>query len=50
MLLAAAAGSLLWRSLDWPLVGDAATFHLTGNEVRLLASGQKESASQSSTP
>jgi hypothetical protein len=33
--LAAIAGWLLWRSLGWPLVGDATIFHFIGNQVLL---------------
>jgi hypothetical protein len=35
--LAAAAGSLLWRSLDWPLVGDAAIFHFMAGQMQMGA-------------
>jgi hypothetical protein len=35
--LAAAAGALLWRSLDWPLVGDAAIFHFIAGQMQMGA-------------
>lgn len=35
--LAAAAGLLLWRSLDWPLVGDAAIFHFIAGQMQMGA-------------
>ena len=35
--LAAAAGALLWRSLDWPLVSDAAIFHLIAGQMQMGA-------------
>ena len=35
--LAAAAGALLWHSLDWPLVGDAAIFHFIAEQMRMGA-------------
>jgi hypothetical protein len=35
--LAAAAGSLLWRSLDWPLVGDASIFHFIAGQMQMGA-------------
>ena len=35
--LAAATGLLLWRSLDWPLVGDAAIFHFIAGQMQMGA-------------
>ena len=35
--LAVACGLLLWRSLDWPLVGDAAIFHFIAGQMRMGA-------------
>ena len=35
--LAAAAGLLLWRSLDWPLVGDASIFHFIAGQMQMGA-------------
>jgi len=35
--LAAAAGLLLWRSLDWLLVGDAAIFHFIAGQMQMGA-------------
>ncbi len=35
--LAAAAGALLWRSLDWPVVGDAAIFHFIAGQMQMGA-------------
>lgn len=35
--LAVAAGLLLWRSLDWPLVGDAAIFHFIAGQMQMGA-------------
>ena len=35
--LALAAGALLWRSLDWPLVGDPAIFHFIAAQMRMGA-------------
>ena len=35
--LAVVAGWLLWRSLDWPLVGDAAIFHFVAGQMRMGA-------------
>jgi hypothetical protein len=35
--LAAATGALLWRSLDWPLVGDAAIFHFIAGQMQMGA-------------
>jgi hypothetical protein len=35
--LAAVAGALVWRSLDWPLVGDAAIFHFIAGQMRMGA-------------
>jgi hypothetical protein len=35
--LAIAAGWLLWRSLDWPLVGDATIFHFIAGQVQMGA-------------
>ncbi|HEY6995859.1 MAG TPA: hypothetical protein VH397_19315 [Xanthobacteraceae bacterium] len=35
--LAAAAGLLLWRSLNWPLVGDAAIFHFIASQMQMGA-------------
>jgi hypothetical protein len=35
--LAAVAGALLWRSLDWPLDGDAAIFHFIARQMRMGA-------------
>lgn len=35
--LAASAGWLLWRSLDWPLVGDATVFHFIASQMRMGA-------------
>jgi hypothetical protein len=32
--LAAVAGFLLWRSLDWPLAGDAAIFHFIARQMQ----------------
>jgi hypothetical protein len=32
--LAAAAGVLLWHSLDWPLIGDATIFHFIADQMR----------------
>ena len=32
--LAAAVGLLLWHSLDWPLIGDAAIFHFIADQMR----------------
>ena len=34
VLLAVAAGCLLWRSLDWPLVGDATIFHFIAAQMQ----------------
>jgi hypothetical protein len=36
-LLAAAAGLLLWHSLNWPLIGDAAIFHFIAGQMRMGA-------------
>src|SRR4029077_16734821 len=33
----AMAGWLLWRSLDWPLVGDATIFHFISNQILMGA-------------
>ena len=35
--LAIAAGWLLWRSLDWPLVGDATIFHFIAGQFQMGA-------------
>ena len=35
--LVAAAGALLWRSLDWPVVGDAAIFHFIAGQMQMGA-------------
>ena len=35
--LAVAAGLLLWRSLNWPLVGDAAIFHFIAGQMQMGA-------------
>jgi hypothetical protein len=35
--LAAAAGALLWCSLSWPLVGDAAIFHFIAGQMQMGA-------------
>jgi hypothetical protein len=35
--LAVVAGWLLWRSLDWPLVGDAAIFHFIASQFQMGA-------------
>jgi hypothetical protein len=35
--VAVACGLLLWRSLDWPLVGDAAIFHFIAGQMRMGA-------------
>jgi hypothetical protein len=35
--LAAAAGALLWRSLGWPVVGDAAIFHFIAGQMQMGA-------------
>jgi hypothetical protein len=35
--LAAVTGGLLWRSLDWPLVGDATIFHFIAGQMKLGA-------------
>jgi hypothetical protein len=44
--LAAAAGALLWCSLSWPLVGDAAIFHFIARRSGLgtgpAASGRRD--------
>jgi hypothetical protein len=37
LLLACLAGWLLWRSLSWPLVGDAAIFHFIANQMAMGA-------------
>jgi hypothetical protein len=33
LLLAVVTGWLLWRSLDWPLVGDATIFHFIAGQM-----------------
>jgi hypothetical protein len=35
--LAISAGWLLWRSLDWPLVGDATIFHFIAGQFQMGA-------------
>lgn len=35
--LAAVTGWLLWRSLDWPLVGDATIFHFIAGQMKMGA-------------
>ncbi len=35
--LAAVTGWLVWRSLDWPLVGDATIFHFIAGQMRMGA-------------
>jgi hypothetical protein len=35
--LAIAVAVLLWRSLDWPLIGDAAIFHFIAEQMRMGA-------------
>ncbi|HEY7665944.1 MAG TPA: hypothetical protein VH934_22730 [Xanthobacteraceae bacterium] len=35
--LAAVASALLWRSRDWPLVGDATIFHFIADQMRMGA-------------
>ena len=35
--LAVVAGWLLWRSLDWPLVGDATIFHFIASQFQMGA-------------
>jgi len=37
LLLAALTGWLIWRSLDWPLVGDATIFHFIANQMAMGA-------------
>src|SRR5262245_48202663 len=37
LLLACLAGWLLWRSLSWPLVGDATIFHFIANQMAMGA-------------
>jgi len=35
--LAVVTGWLLWRSLDWPLVGDATIFHFIAGQMKMGA-------------
>jgi hypothetical protein len=35
--LAVVAGWLLWRSLDWPLIGDGTLFHFIASQIKLGA-------------
>jgi hypothetical protein len=35
--LAIVAGWLLWRSLDWPLIGDGALFHFIASQIKMGA-------------
>ena len=35
--LGIAVAGLLWRSLDWPLIGDAAIFHFIAEQMRMGA-------------
>ena len=35
--LAAVAGLLIWRSLSWPLIGDATIFHFIAGQMRMGA-------------
>src|SRR5262249_47790134 len=35
--LGAAVSLLLWRSLDWPLIGDATIFHFIADQMRMGA-------------
>jgi len=37
LLLAVLTGWLIWRSLDWPLVGDATIFHFIANQMAMGA-------------
>lgn len=42
MPLAAAAGLLLWRSLGWPLVGDATIFHFIAGQMQMGAAPYRD--------
>jgi len=40
--LAVAAGALLWRSLAWPVVGDAAIFHFIAGQMQMGAAPYRD--------